>query len=167
MASLDALSGVPCHAPTFDGSTKVVYTGSGSALTYFVSLQCVDDSKVTLTLFISSYPKPIPYDCGGGNTCYAASTVHGSVTGDSGGVSCIVDGGLVSVNSTGGLPIVIGSQHACDFRLPRGSTVVLTAEGTPTFRGWGDGCAAEGTNSTCTLTLDGDKQVTADWVDNS
>ena len=42
-----------------------------------------------------------------------------------------------------------------------------TAEGTPTFRGWGDGCAAEGTNSTCTLTLDGDKQVTADWVDNS
>src|SRR5205823_14972238 len=66
VASLDALSGVPCHAPTFDGSTKVVYTGSGSALTYFVSLQCVDDSKVTLTLFISSYPKPIPYDCGGG-----------------------------------------------------------------------------------------------------
>jgi Collagen triple helix repeat (20 copies) len=35
LASLDDLDGLPCKAPTFDGSTRLVYSGGG--LTYSVA----------------------------------------------------------------------------------------------------------------------------------
>ena len=147
IASLDALNGLPCHAPTFDGSTKIAYT-TGNDLSSNVAIRCVNDSIVTLSLVASTVA------ISGPNGVVISAT--GSITGGSGGVTCSSDAG-----------------GSCN--LLKGSTIVLTEAGTFSssgtggvtgyahFLGWDGDCASAGTSSTCTLTLDGDKNVTASW----
>jgi hypothetical protein len=163
LTSLDGLDGLPCKAPTFDGSTKLVYSGGGRI--YSVALQCVNDKAVTLTVSVMDTPKIIPYSCDG-STCYSLSDASSSVRGDIGGVSCEVSGGTFTPNP-GGPPTVAGNTKTCSYTLQKGSTIVLTTNGAPTFQGWTGDCQSAGTNLTCTLTLDGDKTVGAVWVDNS
>jgi hypothetical protein len=92
-----------------------------------------------------------------------------TVIGDSGGVSCAVaDGGLeYPPYPSTDPPHAVSGQVGCSYELPKGSTIVLTEDGGPTFAGWKDDCASAGTSSTCALTLDGDKHVGATWADNS
>ena len=147
IASLDGLDGAPCHAATFDGHTKLAYT-TGSDLSSIVSIRCVNDSVVTLSLETSTVSIAGP---NGG-----VITATGSITGDSGGVTCSS-----------------GAGGSCN--LPKGSTIVLTEAGTfssvgtggltgyALFLGWDGDCASAGTSSTCTLTLDSDKNVSASW----
>lgn len=62
--------------------------------------------------------------------------------------------GTVTFDSTGG-DAVGTSEHAAGTQV----TLVATAGDDSTFAGWGDACA--GTDATCTVTMDGDKTVTA------
>ncbi|MHA2609849.1 MAG: InlB B-repeat-containing protein [bacterium JZ-2024 1] len=59
-----------------------------------------------------------------------------------------------------------GSTTGCYAEYQRGSTVILTATTDPdeTFLGWGGDCASAGNNPTCTLTMDGDKNVFASFT---
>ena len=164
LVSLDALSGLPCHAPTFDGSAQLVYTQT-SPTSYSATIQCVNNNLVTLTLNVTSVPKAIAHTSGPLPT-YTLSDTHGTVTGDSGGVSCSAVGGTLTGDALRGTTVV-GNSRTCSFGLPRGSSIVLTEDGVPTFQGWGADCASAGTSPTCTLTLDGNKNVGAVWVDNS
>ncbi len=164
LPSLDALTGLPCRAPSFEGSTKVVYSEVDD-LHYAVSLRCVDEDVVILDLELQAIPKLVTYDCGDGTPCYTISDTHGTVTGSSGGVFCHIAGGGTMNDPGGGPPQAVSGTVGCVFTLPRGSTVVLTEDGIPAFGGWGRDCQSAGTAPTCTLTLDADKTVGAAWID--
>jgi uncharacterized repeat protein (TIGR02543 family) len=67
----------------------------------------------------------------------------GLVTSDLGGINC---GGLAG---------------ACSATLTSGASVTLSASGS--FNGWGGDCAAMGTSHTCSFTMSGGKNVTANF----
>ena len=72
------------------------------------------------------------------------------------GVGGIVTGGAISCTSVGGA--------SCSTSVPSGTAVMLTAATTTsgiTFIGWGGDCISNTTSSTCTLTLNAMKNVTA------
>jgi hypothetical protein len=175
VASLDALDGLPCHTPTFDGSSRLEYKPVNDQ-SYSASLRCVKnrtDGLVTLVITVNSISTLTPVDCtdprvfwGDGTTCYALNSGLASVTGDSGGVLCEANGGQVEF-PIDAPPAIIETPSECSFSLPKGSTVMLTENPlATTFSGWTDACSSAGTSPTCTITVDGDKQVGAAWIAN-
>lgn len=89
---------------------------------------------------------PVDVDPGGTSTLSVTVNGNGTVTGDVGGIDCTTAGG-----------------DTCTASVDDGTTVTLTA--TPdvdeTFVGWGGACS--GSDATCTVTVDADTSVTANF----
>jgi subtilisin family serine protease len=76
-------------------------------------------------------------------------------------------GGTGSVTSSvGGITCGVGNSGVCATSLTSGTGVILTANptGGATFAGWGGDCAAFGTASTCPLTMNAAKTVSATFT---
>jgi uncharacterized repeat protein (TIGR02543 family) len=104
--------------------------------------------------------------CSGSETCTvtmdAGKTVNANFTAIPGGhsVLSVTKTGLGSVTSA---PVGINCSGTCNATFPNGTIVTLTAAPFTGyyFAGWTGACAGQGT---CTLTIDGNKSATANFV---
>jgi uncharacterized repeat protein (TIGR02543 family) len=104
--------------------------------------------------------------CSGSETCKvtmdAGKTVNANFTAIPGGhsVLSVTKTGLGSVTSA---PVGINCSGTCNATFPNGTIVTLTAAPFTGyyFAGWTGACAGQGT---CTLTIDGNKSATANFV---
>jgi hypothetical protein len=89
-----------------------------------------------------------------------ASSLALTVSGSGSGTGSVISGGIACISSAG------TTSGTCTAQRGSGSRVTLTATPTPsvnsTFAGWGGACS--GTATTCTLTMDAAKSVSAKFV---
>jgi hypothetical protein len=142
---------------TYDGGTQIltaqtpVTTGDHSV--YFTIFDAGDHDYDS-----AAFLDGLSLGASGEGGCQAGVVVNRSLN-----VQAVGDGSGSVSDGDGGQIDCSGSESDCSGSYPDGTEVTLTAtpnEGS-VFAGWGDDDCATATGDTCTLTMDGDKNVTA------
>lgn len=103
--------------------------------------------------------------CGAGATCAASSVVGQPYT-------CVQSQRLTVTSSPNGVvisnPAGINCGSSCEATFPTGSMVTLTAMPLAggEFTGWGGACASNGTNPSCTVTMNQAQTASATFISN-
>ena len=142
---------------TYDGATPILTAQTpvtpGDHSVYF-SIFDAGDRIYDSAVFLDG----LSLGASGEGGCQAGVVVSRSLN-----VQTVGDGSGNVSDGEGGQIDCSGSESDCSGSYPDGTEVTLTAtpnEGS-VFAGWGDDDCATATGDTCTLTMDGDKNVTA------